>query len=51
MDFYFSIFKIYGITLGFQYINGAIEVFDIDENVRALQLYFFVIGISLEWRV
>lgn len=51
MDFYFSIFKIYGITLGFQYVTGAVEEFDIEENVRALQLYFFVIGISIEWRV
>lgn len=42
-------FKIHGLTLGFQYIDGRVEEFELDDNVRAIQLYLFVIGFTIEW--
>lgn len=49
--FSIQFFKIHGIVAGFQYVDGRHEEFEIDEEQRMLQFFFFLFGIQITWYV
>lgn len=51
MGFQVQIFPIYGITTGFQYVDGRNEAFGEEPEYRSVQLFIFLFGIEVSWYV
>jgi len=51
MAFELKFFPIYGLTVGFQYVNGSNEAFGEPEDYRAVQLFAFFFGVEIGWYV
>lgn len=51
MGFQIQLFPIYGITIGFQYVDGNIDAFEVEPEYRGFQLFLFVFGIEISWYV
>jgi len=49
--FNFQFFQIHGIVAGIQYVDGRIEDFEIEDDQRMLQFFFFVFGVQIVWYV